>query len=166
MSYYTSILEPSGHALTIQNGIGNKEILEKVLGIGRVLVGASTQGAVCFEPGKIQATAGGKIILALPTPQCYTKEVPNIEAMRSTCTHITCFFFNQICCKLSIHFSTVLELADLFNSVGIETECREGIEQVLWEKLIINSVINPISALLRGPNIKLLEDPRVRSRIK
>jgi len=53
----------------------------------------------------------------------------------------------------------VAAVVDLFRSAGLECQPREDIESVLWEKLVINVGINPLTALLRVPNGALLELP-------
>jgi 2-dehydropantoate 2-reductase len=45
---------------------------------------------------------------------------------------------------------------------GIETELSEGIERLLWEKLLVNCAINPLTALFDRPNGALLEDAQLR----
>ena len=51
-------------ALTLQNGLGNAEILQNVLGPERVAIGVTTLGARMIEPGYVQHTGDGKVILA------------------------------------------------------------------------------------------------------
>jgi len=48
---------------------------------------------------------------------------------------------------------------DLFRRAGLPCQLREDIEAVLWEKLVINVGINPLTALLRVPNGALLHLP-------
>jgi 2-dehydropantoate 2-reductase len=55
--------------------------------------------------------------------------------------------------------SEVAAVADLFRHAGLECQPREDIEAVLWEKLVINVGINPLTALLRVPNGALLQLP-------
>jgi 2-dehydropantoate 2-reductase len=55
--------------------------------------------------------------------------------------------------------SEVAAVADLFRGAGLECQPREDIEAVLWEKLVINVGINPLTALLRVPNGALLKLP-------
>ena len=57
---------------------------------------------------------------------------------------------------------SMIEMAavvDLFRGAGLECQPREDIEAVLWEKLVINVGINPLTALLRVPNGVLLKLP-------
>ncbi len=50
-------------------------------------------------------------------------------------------------------------VVQLFRHAGLECQARANIEAVLWEKLIINVGINPLTALLRVPNGALLDLP-------
>ncbi|MEJ2671423.1 MAG: 2-dehydropantoate 2-reductase [Deltaproteobacteria bacterium] len=51
-------------------------------------------------------------------------------------------------------------VVEVFRRAGLECESREDILAVLWEKLVINVGINPLTALLRVPNGALLELPQ------
>lgn len=44
------------------------------------------------------------------------------------------------------------EVVGLFLQAGLPCEARENIETMLWEKLLVNVGINPLTALLRVPN--------------
>lgn len=57
-------LSSKGIALTLQNGLGNAEILQDVLEPERVAIGVTTMGARMIEPGYVQHTGDGKVILA------------------------------------------------------------------------------------------------------
>jgi len=52
-------------------------------------------------------------------------------------------------------------LVKLFQQAGLECQAQDDIEAVLWEKLVVNVGINPLTALLRVPNGALLELPHV-----
>lgn len=54
------------------------------------------------------------------------------------------------------------EILALFRSADIETEYSDEIERLLWEKLIINCAINPLTALFDQPNGVLVRDPELR----
>ncbi len=49
--------------LTLQNGLGNVEILERAFGKGRVLAGTSDAAATVVEPGRVRHTANGNIYI-------------------------------------------------------------------------------------------------------
>lgn len=57
-------LSGEGVALTLQNGLGNRERLEEVLGAERVAQGVTTYGATLEGPG--QARLGGEGVIHLP----------------------------------------------------------------------------------------------------
>lgn len=54
--------------LTLQNGVGNEEMLAQAFGAGRILAGAITTPATIIEPGVIEITRRGRIGLAALTP--------------------------------------------------------------------------------------------------
>jgi 2-dehydropantoate 2-reductase len=54
-------LLPDGIALTLQNGLGNDDILKNTLGDGRVLTGVTTHGAFLESPAVVHGFEKGKI---------------------------------------------------------------------------------------------------------
>jgi 2-dehydropantoate 2-reductase len=58
-----SCLSSDGIALTLQNGLGNDEILKSILNPERVALGVTTLGARMLEPGYVQFNGNGKIFL-------------------------------------------------------------------------------------------------------
>jgi 2-dehydropantoate 2-reductase len=56
-------LSIDGIALTLQNGLGNDEILKEILNPKRVALGVTTVGARILEPGYVQFTGNGKVYL-------------------------------------------------------------------------------------------------------
>lgn len=58
------LLSPTGLAFTLQNGLGNVEILAHTLGTDRVNGGSTAQGAVIVRPGVVQHTGNGLTYLA------------------------------------------------------------------------------------------------------
>lgn len=49
--------------LTLQNGLGNVEVLESVLGSKKILAGTSDAAATIVEPGRVRHTANGNIYI-------------------------------------------------------------------------------------------------------
>ncbi len=117
-------LAPQGLALTLQNGLGNLEILEKNLGMQRVALGTTTTGATLLGPGLVKAAGDGPISL-----QTHAGLGPLASALRAA-----------------------------------EFEVREvnDARSLVWGKLVINSAINPLTALLRVRNGELLDRPAAR----
>jgi 2-dehydropantoate 2-reductase len=56
-------LADDGHALTLQNGLGNRETLTRDLGAGRVSLGVTTTGATLLSPGLVRT--GGEGIISI-----------------------------------------------------------------------------------------------------
>ena len=71
-------LADDGIALTIQNGLGNRETLVQSLGLDRVALGITTTGATLLGPGLVKA--GGEGVISLERNQALA---PLEEALRS-----------------------------------------------------------------------------------
>ncbi|TET52348.1 MAG: 2-dehydropantoate 2-reductase [Anaerolineales bacterium] len=56
-------LEADGVALTLQNGLGNREALDRELGENRVVLGVTTSGATLLGPGRVRPAGEGTISL-------------------------------------------------------------------------------------------------------
>jgi len=59
-------LPPAAVALSLQNGLGNVEILTAHLGSARVIGGMTSQGALLEEPGAVRDTGTGPTIIGRP----------------------------------------------------------------------------------------------------
>lgn len=62
-SHLARCLAPDGLAITLQNGLGNQEILAAELGEIRVVVGVTTYGANLVEPGLVRPAGEGQITI-------------------------------------------------------------------------------------------------------
>ena len=56
------IVGRDGVALTLQNGLGNREVLEAVVGGGRVLVGVTMAGVTLLGPGHVRGHVAGTFL--------------------------------------------------------------------------------------------------------
>ncbi|MBI5944025.1 MAG: 2-dehydropantoate 2-reductase [Chloroflexi bacterium] len=145
-------LADDGLALTLQNGLGNREILSRYLDtvlttettegyknreknsarsvnsvvkkVSRVALGITTTGATLLGPGLVKM--GGEGIISLEQNQALG---PLEAALRSS--------------NFNLH---------------IVQDARS----LIWGKLVINAAINPLTALLRIPNGELLSHPNAR----
>lgn len=113
------VLAPDGLALTLQNGLGNRETLSRLLGEERTAQGVTTTGATLLGPGTVRPGGAGEITLG---------------------TH-----------------PRVQPLIELLRTAGLEVHSSEDLPALIWQKLVINCAINPLTALLQVPNGKLLE---------
>jgi 2-dehydropantoate 2-reductase len=114
------ILSPDGVVVTLQNGLGNREVLLDLFGEARVAIGVTTSGATLLGPGRVRPGGVGKISLE---------------------NHPRVGFFENV-----------------FKKAAFTVEIVENIESLIWGKLVVNSAINPLSALFRVPNGVLLSN--------
>jgi len=138
-------LATEGLALTLQNGLGNREKLAEALGDAsprskaqggtspqgkaqgeeRVALGVTTTGATLVGPGRVRP--GGEGVISLGAH-------PRLSP-----------------------------LANLLERAGFAVEVLPEANDLLWSKLVINAAINPLTALLRVPNGELLARPSAQS---
>ena len=55
-------LAPGGMVVTLQNGLGNREVLAAAAGADRVTVGVTTVGSTLLGPGRVRAAPGGIVL--------------------------------------------------------------------------------------------------------
>lgn len=124
----TRLLKANGLLLTLQNGLGNAEILAEQVGSARVAVGVTAQGATVLGPGHVRHAGQGA-------------------------THLAHHPQNN---------KRLLEIAQLFQQAGLETQISQESDGLIWGKLAVNAGINPLTALFEVPNGRLAEDDRLR----
>lgn len=71
-------LSPQGIALTLQNGLGNAEILREALGSERAAQGVTTYGATLLGPGLVRPGGNGTISV-----QQHPRLAPLVEVLRN-----------------------------------------------------------------------------------
>ena len=121
-------LAEDGLALTLQNGLGNREILTEWLGKARVALGTTTTGATLLGPGLVKP--GGEGLISV---EAHPALDPLVGALKSA---------------------------------SFKVEILRDATALIWGKLIVNSAINPLTALLRVPNGELLERPTARALLR
>ena len=124
-----ALLRPGGRVLTLQNGLGNAEVIAEIVGAERVLAGTTAQGATLLGPGRVRHGGSGE-------------------------THIGRLFgeVDEFC-----H-----EVARLLTNAGLPTVVEPDVRSLIWGKLIINTGINALTALLRLRNGQLAEQAETR----
>lgn len=63
------LLAPHGLAVTLQNGLGNLELLATAVGPERATVGVVTMGATLLQPGVVRHAGAGVVYLSPPMPE-------------------------------------------------------------------------------------------------
>jgi 2-dehydropantoate 2-reductase len=121
-------LAEEGLAVTLQNGLGNREALARSLGPDRVALGVTTTGATLLGPGLVRE--GGEGIISI-------ERHPNLDP-----------------------------LEEALKSAAFNVHVVEDAQSLIWGKLVINAAINPLTAILRVPNGKLLEIPSAHEMLK
>ncbi len=120
-----SLIQENALVLTLQNGIGNIEILNSILGKNFVLGGTTAYGATVIEDGYIKHAGIGDTLIGEQDGKITER---------------------------------LLKVQQLFNSSNIKTKVTENLEGILWSKLLINSAINPLTAIFKVQNGKLIEN--------
>ncbi|MBU1124467.1 MAG: 2-dehydropantoate 2-reductase [Candidatus Omnitrophica bacterium] len=115
--------------LSVQNGLGNLELIAEVAEENKVIGGVTNLGATLVEETKVRFAGNGETVIGL----------------------------------LNGGFPVELRhIRELFNRVGITTKVSRDIKGVLWSKLLINTGINALTAILQLPNGKLVESEGTR----
>jgi 2-dehydropantoate 2-reductase len=121
------LLAPGGVALSLQNGLGNREELAALLP-GRVVAQGSTlMGATLLGPGEVLAASLGVTTIGAGP------ELP--AALR----------------LILERFAAAL------GQGGAAAELAADVAGVVWGKLVVNCAINPVASLLDVPNGALVE---------
>lgn len=128
MEQIASHLSSSSVVLSLQNGLNNEKILADFVGEDRVIGGITSHGVTFIEPGLVRHAGTGKSVIG---PYSETKGG---------------FSDNKI-----------PEITEEFENCGLETEPTDHIYPNIWKKVIINSAINPLTALAKVKNGALLE---------
>ncbi len=120
------VIGPQTYVLSMQNGIGNTDVMSEILGPDRVLTGITYHSIQHTGPNRLRFRPGIKPIQIAP----YNGKVtPEIEA-----------------------------IGEVFQDAGLNTDVAENIDNVIWQKLLHNAVVNPTSALTGLTCRELLED--------
>ncbi len=112
--------------ITLQNGLGNVEVLNQYLPPANIFAGITYQSATELDWGYIYHTGNGLSIIA-PAEQN--------------------------------HLPEAMDLARFFNNHGISAGATSDFNAISWKKLVVNSAINPLSAIYRVTNGLLPQNP-------
>lgn len=110
---------PGTYAMTVQNGIGNAEVIANALGIDRVLYGTTTLGGFLKEPGHV--------VIDVPPGKRTDVYIGERNKKKS---------------------QTLLKVCNALNHAGIRTETPDDIDRFVWTKLAIASSSGMPTALV------------------
>jgi 2-dehydropantoate 2-reductase len=145
---YKDCLVKTKRILLIQNGIGNEDIVHKILPNLAVYRATTTMGAFMVQPGYIRHTGLG--ITKIGFPSVNKKSHANSKD-------------SEIPQKVKSNLDFI---SNIFNQAAIKTEIASNIDLVLWEKIFVNVGINALAALKNVPNGELLQDEASMERLK
>ncbi|MEM3342174.1 MAG: 2-dehydropantoate 2-reductase [Thermoplasmata archaeon] len=116
--------------ISLQNGLGNLETLRDAAGI-RAWAASTTYGISFEEPGKVRLNGSGEVFIGIPE----TTDLPEV-------------------------LLPLEKIISLFKKAGVNIFSlgSEEIREYLWKKAVINSAINPLTALSRLKNRYVLEN--------
>ena len=86
----SEVLNPEGIALTLQNGVGNREVLARALGDERAVQGVTAHGAMLLGPGRVRHAGKGPTHLALsPATEDKVREIAAIFEAAGIEVHVS-----------------------------------------------------------------------------
>lgn len=149
-------LKDDGLALTLQNGIGNIEIISEILGQDRVIGGVTSQGANVIGPGQVRhagfgETAIGKIDGKTPTYLRGIREIFNKAGLK---TRISKDIRSLLWSKLIINVG--------INALTAATHLRNG--QLLdyeGTRRILRQAVSEAVKVAKRKRIKLVYDDAI-----
>jgi 2-dehydropantoate 2-reductase len=132
------LLAPGGLIVSMQNGIGNLDILVDRFGAQRVLGARVIFGAEITAPGAVQVTVFAEPIAIGPALLIHREHSGSL-------------------------LRRAREIAAILSEAGIATNPCEDVTPFLWTKLFYNAALNPLGALLQLHYGALAADPDLRA---
>ncbi len=114
--------------LTLQNGLGNIEAINRYVPKAQIIAGITAEGATLLGTARVRHAGKGETVLGV-----YQATSNKQQAKR------------------------LGEIVKIFNNAGFETKITKDVEGLIWSKLVINVGINALTALTRLNNGRLLE---------
>lgn len=116
---------PDTLAVTLQNGLGNLEVLRGWKG-AKAFGATTTMGATLVSPGNVRLSGLGRTVVGADLDEGGARRI-----------------------------------AEAFSACGLKVDVRRDIAGEIWAKAVVNCCINPLTAILRVTNGRLLESAPV-----
>ncbi len=139
--------------LTIQNGLGNVEVLQEILGEDRVVGGVTSQAATLIAPGQVHHAAQGITTIGEPTGEVTERLMEMVEAFSSAglraelTTNLTWDLWSKLVVNAGIN--AVAALAQVRNG---------GILESQHLRALLSEAVAEASAVAKAKGIKLPRD--------
>jgi 2-dehydropantoate 2-reductase len=146
-------LAPNGIALTLQNGVGNYEILEAAFP-GRCLLGTTTVGAMTLGPGSVVHTGLGNTHVGEPGGELTERArrlAEHLQKMNAGPVHVTDNAMGTVWSKLMINAA--------INAPGALLRVRNGdLPSSEAGRALIHTIVEESTAIARAKGIRLIFD--------
>jgi 2-dehydropantoate 2-reductase len=143
--------------VTLQNGVGNREILSEFFGEERVLGGVTAEGATLLGPGKIRHAGKGETVIGPATrPGGHAENLASILALAGFKSRSEVRVDNLIWGKLIINVG--------INALTALTRLRNGrLPQIAGSRSIMEEAVSEAATVARAKGIPLpFADPMAR----
>jgi|SRR5579875_508394 2-dehydropantoate 2-reductase len=135
--HLAALLATGGVAVSVQNGLGNLEILAQHVGKENALAARVIFGAEIERPGCVRVTVIAEPVTIGPAPDLSGEAAPRLA-------------------------HSARAISGALSAAGIPTQAVDDIRPWLWTKLFYNAALNPLGALLKLHYGALGEDPELR----
>lgn len=141
------------YVLTLQNGIGNIEILSEIVGAEKVIGGVTNQGATLIDTAHIRHAGKGDTVIGridgkIPVQMRYIREIFNKVGME---THISRDIKGLLWSKLIINVG--------INALTAVTRLHNGkLMGFEWTRKILREAVSEATRIAKRKRIKLIYD--------
>lgn len=152
-SQLSQILVPDGIVLTLQNGLGNQEILSSYLGEERVAQGVTTYGGTLIEPGLVRPGGEGVVsVQAHPRLNSLTKDIKKAGFTLQVVPDILSLVWGKLVINVAINPLTAIlgvqngKLLESQSAVNIMVQAATEAAEVAKAKGILLNIEDPAQA--------------------
>jgi len=122
---------------TLQNGLGNVEIISRCAEQSKILAGVTSEGATLLDTGRIKHAGRGTTVLGWIQPGNSSSDFDRDSMLKC--------------------------IVDALSKAGFEIKTANNIEDFIWNKLVVNAGINALTAITRLNNGRLVEFESARN---